>query len=214
MRRRVLAEFLGTMGLVAVVVGSGIAAERLSPDDVGLQLLENAIATGAGLAALILTFGPVSGAHFNPVVTLAARLPGREAAAYIGAQVTGAIAGSIVANAMYEEPLVAFSEKSRSGTGLWIAEVVATVGLVLLIGTLTRTGGTAVAPWAVGAYIASAYFFTASTSFANPAVTIGRAFTATFAGIEPSSVPAFIVCQLAGAALAVALTKVLHDEHA
>ena len=214
--RRALAEFCGTAFLVAVVVGSGIAAQRLSPGDVGLQLFENAAATAAGLVALILAFGPVSGAHFNPVVSLAdwffGGLSGRELLAYIGAQVTGAIGGCVIANLMFELDAVQWSTKARSSGGLWLGEVVATLGLLVVIFGVVRSGRSAAAPFAVGAYIGSAYFFTASTSFANPAVTIGRAFTNTFAGIKPSSVPPFVAFELVGAALGVLLIKALYPD--
>ncbi|MEU5564965.1 MIP/aquaporin family protein [Micromonospora musae] len=211
--RRASAEFAGTALLVTAVVGSGIAAARLSPGDVGLQLLENAIATAFALAALILTFGPVSGAHFNPVVSAVDWWLGRRAgtgltcsdlATYIAAQVTGAIAGCVLANLMFDLPAAAWSRTDRTGGNLWLAEIVATAGLVLLIFALARSGRTAVAPAAVGAYIGAAYWFTSSTSFANPAVTIGRAFTDTFAGIASTSVPGFVVAQLVGGLLAVA----------
>ena len=196
------------------MVGSGIAAARLSPGDTGLQLLENAAATGAGLVALILAFGPVSGAHLNPVVTLADHALGgigrRDVPAYISAQVSGAIVGSIVANIMFELPAVGWSTTTRSGGGIWLAEVVATFGLLVVIFGVVRSGRTSAAPFAVGAYIGSAYFFTSSTSFANPAVTVGRTFSDTFAGIEPSSVPAFVVAQIVGAATAVIVIRILH----
>ena len=214
--RRVTAEGVGTGLLVAVVVGSGIFAERLSPDDVGLQLLENAFATAAGLAALILAFGPVSGAHFNPVVTLAERAFGgittREALAYVPAQVGGACVGAIVANLMFELDAVQLSTQSRSSGSLWLGEVVATFGLLIVILGVVRSGRAAVAPFAVGAYIAAAYWFTSSTSFANPAVTIGRALSDTFAGIEWTSVPAFIGAQLAGSVAAIALARYLYPD--
>jgi glycerol uptake facilitator-like aquaporin len=211
--RRALAEFLGTGMLVLAVVGSGIAAQRLSPGDVGLQLLENAAATAAALVAIILTLGPVSGAHLNPVVTLAARISGElstaEAGGYVAAQVGGGVAGAMVANLMYSLPAVELSTTVRSSGALWLGEVVATFGLLLLILSLVRTGRTAVAPFAVGAYIGAAYFATSSTSFANPAVTAARALTDTFAGIAWRSVPAFVVAQLAGAALALLAARTL-----
>lgn len=214
--RRVLAEFCGTAFLGAVVVGSGIAAARLSPDDTGLQLFENAAATAGGLVALILAFGPVSGGHFNPVVSLADAFLGglnrRDLPAYVAAQVAGAIAGSIVANLMFELDAVSWSTHARSGGGLWLAEVVATIGLLTVIFGVVRSGRAGRAPFAVGAYIGSAYFFTSSTSFANPAITIGRAFTDTFAGIGPSSVPVFIAFQLVGGALAVVLIRALYPD--
>jgi glycerol uptake facilitator-like aquaporin len=212
--RRALAELLGTALLLIAVVGSGIAAERLSPGDTGLQLLENAAATAAALVAIILAVGPVSGAHLNPVVTLADRAFGgmdsRTAAVYIGAQVTGAVTGTVVANLMFELPAVEWSTTSRSGGGLWLAEVVATFGLLLVVFGVVRSGRSSAAPFAVGAYIGGAYFFTSSTSFANPAVTVARTLSDTFAGIEPSSVPAFVLAQLAGAALAVGAIRTLY----
>jgi len=214
--RRALAEYCGTAFLVAVVVGSGIMAEQLSPDDVGLQLLENAAATAGGLVALILALGRVSGAHFNPVVSIADAFFGgldrRDLPAYIAAQIAGAITGSIVANLMFELDAVTWSTHERSTSGVWLGEVVATIGLLMVIFGVVRSGRSSAAPFAVGAYIGGAYFFTSSTSFANPAVTIGRAFTDTFAGIEPASVPMFVVFQLIGAALAVALIRTLYPD--
>ncbi len=217
--RRLLAEFLGTALLVTAVVGSGIMATELSPDDVGLQLLQNSIATAFALGALILTFGPVSGAHFNPVVSAAdwwlgrrhgTGLTGRDLACYTAAQTVGAIAGSILANLMFDLAAVDISTKTRTGGHLWLGEVVATTGLLLLIFALVRSGRAAVAPAAVGAYIGAAYWFTSSTSFANPAVTIGRAFTDTFAGIAPPSVPAYVAAQLGGLLIAVGLIPALY----
>jgi glycerol uptake facilitator-like aquaporin len=216
--RRALAEGLGTGLLVAIVVGSGIAAQRLSPTDVGIQLLENAAATAAGLFALILMLGPVSGAHFNPVVSLAEAWLGRrrgglrprELAVYLSAQTIGAIAGAVLANLMFGLPAATWSTKTRSAGYLWLAEAVATAGLLLLIFSLARTGRSASAPAAVGAYIGAAYWFTSSTSFANPAVTVGRMFSNTFAGIRPSSAPAFIVFQLIGLVLAMGLLRALY----
>ncbi|MEZ0092031.1 glycerol uptake facilitator-like aquaporin [Streptacidiphilus sp. EB129] len=217
--RRVAAEFVGTGALVAVVVGSGIQAAALSPD-VGVRLLANALATVFGLGVLIALLGPVSGAHFNPAVTLAAWWNGRrgtdgptlrEVAAYLPAQVAGAIGGAVLANAMFAEPLVRFSVHDRSSAHLWLGEVVATAGLVLLILGLTRTGRSHAAPVAVACYIGAAYWFTSSTSFANPAVTVGRAFTDTFAGIAPGSVLPFVAAQLVGAAVGVALVAMLFD---
>ncbi|OKI85222.1 MIP family protein [Micromonospora sp. CB01531] len=211
--RRASAEFAGTALLVAAVVGSGIAAARLSPTDVGLQLLENAIATALALGALILTFGPVSGAHFNPVVSavdwwLGRRagtgLTARELAAYTAAQIGGAIVGAVLADLMFGLSAVTWSRTDRTGGNLWLAEVVATAGLVVLVFALARSDRTSAAPAAVGAYIGAAYWFTSSTSFANPAVTIGRAFTDTFAGIAPTSVPGFIAAQLVGGLVAIA----------
>jgi arsenate reductase (thioredoxin) len=217
--RRLLAEFLGTALLVAAVVGSGIMAQRLSPTDVGLQLLENSIATAFALAVLILMLGPVSGAHFNPVVTLAdwwlhRRAPGaltaRLVGAYACAQVLGAIMGAVLANVMFASAAVSISHTHRSAPHLWIGEVVATAGLVVLILALVRTGRASLAPAAVGAYIGAAYWFTSSTSFANPAVTIGRVFSDTFAGIAPVSVPGFVVAQLVGLIVGAALVVVLY----
>lgn len=214
--RRALAELCGTVFLVAVVVGSGIAAERLSPGDTGLQLLENAAATAAGLVAVILAFGPVSGAHLNPVVSLVdswfGGLARRDLPAYVGAQVAGAVLGCIVANLMFDLGAVDWSTTTRSGAHLWLGEVVATLGLLLVVFGVVRSGRASVAPFAVGAYIGAAYFFTSSTSFANPAVTVGRAFTDTFAGISPSSVPAFVAFELVGGLLALLLVRALYPD--
>lgn len=216
--RRLLAEFLGTGLLVAVVVGSGIAAQELTADR-ALQLLANALATAAGLAVLILVFGGVSGAHFNPVVSLVDCVLGRrsgtgltlrESGAFVVAQTAGAIGGAVLADAMYARPLVAWSSHQRAGGHLWLGEVVATAGLVLVIIALARTGRAAQTPWAVGAYIGAAYWFTSSTSFANPAVSVGRAFTDTFAGIAPASLPMFVGAQFAGGALALGLVALLY----
>lgn len=211
--RRATAEFVGTALLVAIVVGSGIHAQRLSPADVGLELLENSIATGAGLAALILALGPISGAHFNPVVTLADRVLGgtttHDAIGYIAVQIAGACVGAMVANLMFELPAVTLSTHTRSSGGLWLGEVVATFGLLVVILGVVRVGQASVAAFAVGGYIAAAYWFTSSTSFANPAVTVGRALTDTFAGIAPSSVPMFVLMEVVGALLAVALGSFL-----
>ncbi|MDZ5446865.1 MIP/aquaporin family protein [Micromonospora sp. 4G57] len=219
--RRLLAEFTGTALLVTAVVGSGIMATTLSPGDVGLQLLENSIATALALGALILIFGPVSGAHFNPVVSAADWFLGRRAGTgltsrdlggYVMAQVAGAIGGSILANLMFDLAAVDFSGKDRAAGHLWLGEVVATAGLILLVFALARADRAAVAPAAVGAYIGAAYWFTSSTSFANPAVTIGRAFTDTFAGIAPASVPGFVVAQLVGLAAGVGLLAALYPD--
>jgi len=216
MARRLVAEFIGTALLLAAVVGSGIAAQRLSPNDVGLQLLENAAATAAALVAIILAVGPVSGAHLNPAVTLADWILGgvtrRLAAGYLVAQVLGASVGTVLANLMFGLAAVDISSKARTGPGLWLAEVVATFGLLLVIFGVVRSGRTAVVPFAVGAYIAGAYWFTASTSFANPAVTIARELSNTFAGISPGSVPGFLVAQLAGAGLAVVTIRFLYPD--
>jgi glycerol uptake facilitator-like aquaporin len=212
--RRVTAEALGTAFLVAIVVGSGIAAQRLSPGNAGLQLLINATATGAGLVSLILALGPVSGGHFNPVVTLADRVLGgistHDGTCYIVAQVVGACGGAIVANLMFDLPAVTLSTHTRSSGALWLAEFVATFGLIVVILGVARAGRSSVAAFAVGGYIAAAYWFTSSTSFANPAVTVGRTLTRTFAGIRPSSAPAFIAVQVAGGLAAVAVAQFLH----
>ncbi|GAA3372787.1 aquaglyceroporin AqpS [Streptomyces sannanensis] len=211
--RRVVAEAVGSAALVAVVVGSGIQATELTRD-VGVQLLANSLATVFGLGILIALLGPVSGAHFNPVVTLAAWATGRrtgdgptarEVAAYIPTQVAGAVAGAALADAMFGKPLVQWSTHDRFAGHLWLGEIVATAGLILLIFGLARTGHARYAPVAVASYIGAAYWFTSSTSFANPAVTIGRAFTDTFAGIAPSSLGPFVAAQLMGAALGLGL---------
>jgi arsenate reductase len=189
-------------------------ASRLSPNDVGLQLLENAAATAAALIALILVFGAVSGAHFNPVVTLVDRAFGsittREAGLYVAAQTVGACLGTMLANLMFELPAIELSTKARSSGGLWLSEVVATVGLVLVIHGCVRTGRANVVAFAVGIWIGGAYWFTSSTSFANPAVTIARTLTDTFTGIEPSSAPMFILMQLVGASIAYGLIRFLY----
>ena len=216
LRRRLLAELLGSALLAAVVVGSGIAAARLSPDDTGLQLLENAAATAAGLFAIILMLGPVSGAHLNPVVSLLdAALGGlsrRDALAYVPAQVAGCVAGAVLANAMFAESAVSLATTHRASGAHLLAEVVATVGLSLVIFSLARTGRGASAPAAVGAYIGAAYWFTSSTSFANPAITVGRMFSDSFAGIAPASAPAYVVAQLVGGAAAFGLIRVLYPD--
>jgi glycerol uptake facilitator-like aquaporin len=210
--RRIAGEFLGSALLATVVVGSGIAAQQLSTD-VGLQLLENALVTALGLTVLILVFAPVSGAHFNPVVTLVdATLGGRpwaDVARYLPAQVAGCIAGVVLANLMYGLDAVSWSTTDRATWPHVLAEVVATAGLVLVIFALVRTGRGALAAPAVGAYIGAAYFFTSSTSFANPAITIGRMFSDTFAGIAPGSAPAYLGAQLVGGALGLLLVRAL-----
>jgi arsenate reductase len=217
--RRVLAEYLGTALLVTAVVGSGIMAVQLSPDDVGLQLLENSIATMLALGVLILVLGPVSGAHFNPVVTLAdwclrrrdaSAFTAPEVAAYVAAQVLGAISGAILANVMFGLTAVAFSTTTRTTADLWTGEIVATGGLIMVIFALLRTHRTRYAPAAVGAYIGAAYWFTSSTSFANPAVSIGRSFTDTFAGISPASLPGFIAAELLGAVIGALVVGALY----
>ena len=212
--RRAAAEFIGTALLLIAVVGSGVAAQRLSPHDAGLELLENALATGAGLLAIILAVGPVSGAHLNPVVSLVdATLGGitrRESGAYVLAQLGGAGTGVVLANLMFSLPAVSISTRTRSAPGLWLAEVIATFGLLLVIFGIARSGRSGAAPFAVGAYITGAYFFTASTSFANPAVTMARALSNTFAGIAPASVLPFIAAQGVGAALAYGAIRLLY----
>jgi glycerol uptake facilitator-like aquaporin len=212
--RRLVAEALGTGLLVVAVVGSGIMASRLSPDDIGLQLLENAIATAGALVALIWMLGAVSGAHFNPVVTLINRSFGaistRDTGLYVVAQVLGGCLGAIVANLMFDLGAVDWSTKDRSSGALWLSEVVATAGLLLVIHGCVRSGRANVVAVAVGVWIGGAYFFTSSTSFANPAVTIARTLSDTFAGIAPSSAPMFIVMQLAGAVIAFALIRFLY----
>lgn len=215
--RRAIAELLGTSLLVTVVVGSGIAAEQLSPGNIGLQLLQNSTATVFGLTVLILIFGPVSGAHFNPVVSLADWVLGRrsgsglslpEVGTYVVAQTAGAISGSVLANAMFDVG-TSISTKDRLTPGHLLGEVVATAGLILLIFALARTSRGVLAAPAVGAYIGAGYWFTSSTSFANPAVTVGRMFSDTFAGILPGSVPGFVLAQLVGAAAGMGLLLIL-----
>jgi arsenate reductase (thioredoxin) len=221
--RRLLAEFVGSALLVTAVVGSGIAAAQLSPSDVGLQLLENSIATAFALAVLILLFGPVSGAHFNPVVSLADWLLGRRprtgisgpnALAYTVVQTLGGIAGALLANMMFDRQVLEIATKHRLTTGHLLGEVVATAGLIALIFALARTGRAGLSAAAVGAYIGAAYWFTSSTSFANPAVTIGRMFSDTFAGIAPGSAPGFVIAQIIGAAIGLALVMALYPDAA
>ncbi|KOV32491.1 channel transporter [Streptomyces sp. XY431] len=218
---RAAAELIGTAALVAVVVGSGIQAAGLT-EDVGLQLLANSLATVLGLGVLILLLGPVSGAHFNPVVTVAEWWTGRhdplalrprEVAAYVAAQTVGAIGGAVLADAVFGEALVRWSTHDRSAGHLLLGEVVATAGLLFLILGLARSDRLRFAPVAVASYIGAAYWFTSSTSFANPAVTVGRAFTDTFAGIAPASVPGFVGAQLVGAVLGLALVALVFDHH-
>src|SRR3954451_21314800 len=214
--RRLLAEFLGSALLAALVIGSGIAAQQLSPDDTGLALLENAAATAAGLFAIILMFGPVSGGHFNPVVSLVdsafGGLARRDALAYIPTQIAGFIAGAIVANAMFALEAISISTHHRASPAHLFAEVIATLGLVIVIFSLARTGRSTTAPAAVGAYIGAAYWFTSSTSFANPAITVGRVFSDTFAGIAPASVPGFVVAQLVGGGVAFVAIRTLYPD--
>jgi len=212
--RRLAAEFLGSAFLAAVVIGSGIAAQRLSPGNIGLELFENAAATGAGLFAIILMFGPVSGAHLNPVISFVdagfGGLRWRDALAYLPAQVAGCVSGAIVANLMFSLAAVGISTKHRASGAHFLSEVVATLGLVLVIFALARTGRSRLAPAAVGAYIGAAYFFTSSTSFANPAIAVGRMFSDTFAGIAPSSAPSFIGAQIVGGIVAFGVIKTLY----
>jgi arsenate reductase len=214
--RRLLAELLGSAFLAAVVIGSGIAAHQLSPNDIGLQLFENAAATAAGLFTIILMFGPVSGGHFNPVVSLVdasfGGLRWRDAFAYIPAQVGGCILGAVVANGMFALAAISISTKHRASPAHLFAEVVATLGLILVIFALARRRRAAAAPAAVGAYIGAAYFFTSSTSFANPAISVGRMFSNTFAGIAPASVPGFVVAQLVGGAVAIGVLRLLYPD--
>ena len=216
LHRRLLAEFLGSAFLAALVIGSGIAAQHLSPTDVGLQLLENATATAVGLFAIILMFGPVSGGHFNPVVSCVdASFNGirwRDAAAYAPAQITGCVAGAILANGMFGLAAVSISSHHRASPAHMLAEVVATLGLLLVIFSLARTRRSTITPAAVGAYIGAAYFFTSSTSFANPAITIGRVLSDTFAGIAPASVAGYVVAQALGGALAIAVIRALYPD--
>jgi glycerol uptake facilitator-like aquaporin len=221
--RRLLAEFVGTALLVTVVVGSGIAAAQLSANDVGLQLLENSTATVFGLAVLILMFGPVSGAHFNPVVTAAdwllghrsgTGISGSDALAYTVVQVIGAVSGSWLANLMFDRRVFELATKDRVTTGHLVGEIVATAGLIALIFTLARTGRAGLSAAAVGAYIGAAYWFTSSTSFANPAVTVGRMFSDSFAGISPASAPGFIAAQIVGALIGLALIAALYPDAA
>ena len=214
--RRLFAEFLGSAFLAAVVIGSGIAAEQLSPGDTGLQLLQNAAATAAGLFTIILMFGPISGGHFNPVVSLVdasfGGLSRRDAVAYIPAQVLGCVAGAVVANGMFALAAISISDKHRASEAHLLAEVVATLGLLLVIFALARTRRGSMAPAAVGAYIGAAYFFTSSTSFANPAISAGRMFSDTFAGIAPASVPGFVVAQLIGGVVAIGVLRILYPD--
>ncbi len=212
--RRLVAEFAGSAFLTATVIGSGIAAQRLSPGNSGLELLENAAATAAGLFAIILMFGPVSGAHFNPVVSFVDAAFGglrvKEAGWYLPAQVLGCTGGAIVANLMFSRAAVSISTHDRATAAHFLSEIVATLGLILVIFALARSGRSKAAPAAVGAYIGAAYFFTSSTSFANPAITVGRMFSNTFAGIAPASVPTFIAAQVVGGCLAFGLIKTLY----
>jgi arsenate reductase len=214
--RRLFAEYLGSAFLAALVIGSGIAAQQLSPNDTGLALLENAAATAAGLFAIILMFGPISGGHFNPVVSLVdahfGGLSWRDAAAYIPTQIAGCITGAITANGMFALTAVSISTHHRATGAHLFAETIATLGLLLVIFSLARTGRGNTAPAAVGAYIGAAYWFTSSTSFANPAISVGRIFSDTFAGIAPASVPGFAIAQLAGGLVAIAVIRTLYPD--
>ncbi|MBX3100546.1 MAG: aquaporin family protein [Salinibacterium sp.] len=216
--RRLVAEFLGSALLAALVIGSGIAAQRLSPTDTGLQLLENAIATALGLPVLILIFSPISGAHFNPIVSLVDSAIGmrawRDTAIYIPTQVVGCISGAMLANLMFGDAAISMSSTDRLTPGHFLAEIVASAGLILVIFALARTGRAAVTPAAVGAYIGAAYFFTSSSSFANPAITVGRMFSDSFAGIAPASAPGFIAAQLVGGGLGFVLVRWLYPRTA
>jgi glycerol uptake facilitator-like aquaporin len=215
MQRKLFAEWLGTLFLLATVVGSGIMAERLAGGNVAIALLGNTIPTGAILVVLILVFGPISGAHFNPAVTLAfvirKEISKSDAAFYVGAQIIGGIIGVFIAHLMFENPLIDPSTHARTGTSQWISEFVATFGLVATILGCLKSRAEAI-PYAVGLYITAAYWFTSSTSFANPAVTIARGFSDTFAGIDPSHVPAFIAVQLLAAIVATLTFKWLLEE--
>jgi glycerol uptake facilitator-like aquaporin len=214
--RRLLAELLGSAFLAALVIGSGIAAQTLSPKDVGLELFENAAATAAGLYTIILMFGPVSGGHFNPIVSLADATFGgirwRHALAYIAAQVAGCVLGALVANGMFSRAVIGISTNHRASPAHLFSEAIATGGLLLVIFSLARTKRANSIPAAVGAYIGAAYFFTSSASFANPAITVGRTLSHTFAGVAPASVPGYVVAQLAGGLAALALLRVLYPD--
>jgi glycerol uptake facilitator-like aquaporin len=212
--RRLTAELLGSALLCAVVIGSGIAAQRLSPNDIGLQLLENALATALALPVLIVIFAPISGAHFNPAVSLVDSLMGmrswRDTALYLPTQILGCLAGAVLANLMFGQPAISWSTTHRLTPSHFLSEVIATAGLILVIFVLAQSQRAALTPLAVGAYIGAAYFFTSSTSFANPAITIGRMVSDTFAGIAPDSAPGFIAAQLLGAAVGFGLVRWFH----
>jgi glycerol uptake facilitator-like aquaporin len=216
LRRRLLAELLGSAFLATLVIGSGIAAQTLSPNDVGLELFENAAATAAGLYTIILMFGPVSGGHFNPVVSLADASFGgirwRDALAYIPAQVAGCVLGAITANGMFALAAVSISTHHRASPAHLFSEAIATAGLLLVIFSLARSKRANTIPAAVGAYIGAAYFFTSSASFANPAISVGRMFSDTFAGIAPASVPGFVAAQLLGGVCAILVVRVLYPD--
>jgi len=214
--RRLMAELLGSALLAALVIGSGIAAQRLSPNDTGLELFENAAATAAGLFAIILMVGPVSGGHFNPVVSFVdAHFGGisrRDAFAYLPAQIAGCALGAIVANVMFSLTAISISTDHRASAAHAFSEVIATGGLVLVIFSLARTKRSSITPAAVGAYIGAAYFFTSSASFANPAITVGRTLSNTFAGIAPASVPTYVVAQVVGGLAAILVVRVLYPD--
>jgi arsenate reductase len=216
--RRLVAEALGTALLIIAVIGSGIMASRMSPNDVGLQLFENAAATAGALIGLILMFGAVSGAHFNPIVTLVDRLFGtistRDTVLYTVAQTVGGCVGTILANLMFSLTAINVSTRTRSSGALWLSEVIATVGLLLVIHGCVRTGRSTAVPFAVGAWIGGAYWFTSSTSFANPAVTVARMLSNTFAGIKPSSAPMFILMQIGGALIGFVIIRFLYPHNA
>ena len=212
--RRLFAEYLGSLLLAAIVIGSGIAAQTLSPHAVGLELFENAAATGVGLYVIILTFGAVSGAHFNPIISFVDAMFGgiswSDAWCYLAAQAVGCSSGAILANVMFSRPAIALSTDHRATLAHGVSEIVATAGLVLVIFALAKTGRSSLAPAAVGSYIACAYFFTSSTSFANPAIVVGRMFTNTFAGIAPASAPLFVAAEVIGGLLGYLLVRVLY----
>jgi glycerol uptake facilitator-like aquaporin len=211
--KRMFAEYLGSLFLAAIVIGSGIAAQTLSPHAIGLELLENAAATGVGLYVLIVTFGPISGAHFNPVISFVDALFGgiswRSAGCYLAAQVAGCVSGAVLANLMFSKSGISLSTNHRGSLAHGLSEVVATAGLVLVVFALVKTHRNALAPAAVGSYIAGAYFFTSSTSFANPAIVIGRMFSNSFAGIAPASVPLFVGAEVVGGSVAFVIVKLL-----
>jgi glycerol uptake facilitator-like aquaporin len=211
--RKLLAEYLGSLLLAAIVIGSGIAAQNLSPHAIGLELLENAAATGVGLYFLIVTLGPISGAHFNPIISFVDALFGgiswRSAWSYLVAQVAGCVSGAMVANLMFSRAAVTLSTDHRGSVAHGFSEVIATAGLVLVVFALAKTQRSALAPAAVGSYIACAYFFTSSTSFANPAIVVGRMFSNSFAGIAPASAPLFVGAEVVGGAVAVGLIRLL-----
>lgn len=213
--RKCTAEFLGSAFLIATVIGSGIMATNLT-DDVALQLLCNTIATAGALVALIAAFGSVSGAHFNPVVTIADRvfkgMPNRDVLPYIASQVAGMVVGAVVANLMFGLSAIDISTKTRSGGGIWLGEAVATLGLLLVIFGVVRSGRSSLAPFVVAGYITAAYFFTSSTSFANPAITLGRTLSDSFAGIAPASVPGFIAAEFIGMAIALIAIRVVFPD--